>query len=197
MATVTPSTAASTSTSTSTTDSLSDTDPPIAAPLRDGINHEGTEKTYAEIFTGVRQDSGDPEGFVKTMRDFYESCGITSKKTIVFSDSLDVDRCLEYKNAAEAAGFQASFGVGTFLTNDFVHASDGKTKSVPLNIVVKLSSAGGMPAIKISDNIGKNTGDSKVVREVKERLGYVEKEWRGGDEKARWGNANGATSVAS
>lgn len=74
-------------------------------------------------------------------------------------------------------------------TDDFVHESNGK-KSVPLNIVIKLSSAGGRAAVKISDNIGKNTGDMKTVEEVKQRLGYVERHWEGGDEKSRWGTEN-------
>lgn len=79
-------------------------------------------RSYARIFKGVRQDSGNPLEFVKLMRDFYHSEGITEKKTIVFSDSLNVERCLEYKKVAEEAGFAPSFGVGTFLTSEFLHA---------------------------------------------------------------------------
>lgn len=52
------------------------------------------------------------------MRDFYDAQGIKEKKTVVFSDSLDVDLCLKYHQAAEAAGFAVSFGVGTFLTSE-------------------------------------------------------------------------------
>ncbi|CAK7200821.1 nicotinate phosphoribosyltransferase [Sporothrix eucalyptigena] len=143
-------------------------------------------KTYAQIFTGVRQDSGDPTEYVKLMRAFYDSQGITDKKVIVFSDSLNLERCLQYKQVSEAAGFQPTFGVGTFLTNDFVNLTTGK-KSVPLNIVIKLSSANGQPAVKISDNAGKNTGDKATVDRVKRELGYVEKDWEDGDETRRWG----------
>lgn len=150
-----------------------------------------SSKTYAQVFTGVRQDSGDPAGFVKMMRDFYDSQGINDVKTIVFSDSLDIEKCIEYKRVSDERGFQSSFGVGTYLTNDFTQLTTGK-KSVPLNIVIKLSSAAGNPAIKISDNVGKNTGDSKKVAEVKKLLGYVEKDWEGGDETKRWGTDNDA-----
>ncbi|PHH66253.1 hypothetical protein CDD81_7846 [Ophiocordyceps australis] len=142
--------------------------------------------TFAELFTGVRQDSGDPAEFVKTMRAYYDELGIKEAKTIVFSDSLNIDRCLEYKQLSEQHGFNPTFGVGTFLTNDFTHISTG-TKSVPLNIVIKLSSAAGRPAIKISDNIGKNTGDKDLLQRVKCELGYVEREWKDGDETSRWG----------
>lgn len=123
---------------------------PDAPAAKDSVSKatEPKQKTYAEVFTGVRQDSGDPTEFVKTMRSFYDKVGIKDKKVIVFSDSLNIERCLEYKQVAEEAGFQPTFGVGTFLTNDFTRLSDG-TKSTPMNIVIKLSSANNNPAIKI------------------------------------------------
>ncbi|EDU50354.1 PncB Nicotinic acid phosphoribosyltransferase [Pyrenophora tritici-repentis] len=167
-------------------ESLSSTKAPIQAPY-DG--DKGPQQTYAQVFTGVRQDSGDPLEFIRMMREFYDQEGIKEKKTIVFSDSLNIELCFKYKKAAEEQGFQPTFGVGTFLTNDFVETSTG-SKSVPLNIVIKIASAAGRHAVKISDNVGKNTGDQATVNEVKQRLGYQEKSWVGGDEKTRWGNAD-------
>ncbi|KAK4945307.1 nicotinate phosphoribosyltransferase [Elasticomyces elasticus] len=143
------------------------------------------QPSYAEVFAGIRQDSGDPKEYVKQASEFYKSIGL-SGKNIVFSDALNVDKCLEYKKVAEDNGFKPSFGVGTFFTNDFSLKSDPQVKSKPLNIVVKLSKAGGRPAVKISDNIGKNTGDTATVQDVKRRLGYIEHEWKGGDEAKRW-----------
>ena len=74
----------------------------------------------------------------------------------------------------------------TNKTDDFQSLETGK-KSVPLNIVIKLSSANGNPAVKLSDDLGKNTGDSATVRKVKEVFGYVDKHWEGAEEKSRWG----------
>jgi nicotinate phosphoribosyltransferase len=82
------------------------------------------------------------------MRDFYDSLGVKDKKVIVFSDSLNIEKCLEYKKIAEDAGFQPTFGVGTFLTNDFTRLTDG-SNSTPMNIVIKLSSASSNAAVKI------------------------------------------------
>ena len=191
----------------STTARLSQTQAPFQAPIKPVRSHQkdgheqsnGTvrdgetkqkRRTYAETFTGVRQDSGSPAEFIDMMRDFYSSQGIpTTEKVIIFSDSLNIDLCLEYKGEAERHGFTPTFGIGTFLTNDFDRKSSSSSsssprddsengekpvKSKPMNIVIKLSSAQGRPAVKISDNIGKNTGDEATVREVKRRLGYVE-----------------------
>ncbi|KAJ5605189.1 Nicotinate phosphoribosyltransferase [Penicillium lagena] len=156
---------------------------PIAAPIQNGSSHP--TKTYAQVYDGVRQDSGDPANFVKMVRHFYDREGITSPKTVVFSDSLTIDLCLEYKTIAEEAHFKPVFGVGTFFTNDFTNRSNGQ-KSKPLNIVIKIATANGRPAVKLSDNMGKNTGDHETIQKVKKQLGYVEQEWEEGDESNRW-----------
>lgn len=144
----------------------------------------GNNPTFAQIFTGTRQDSGDPLDFIQLMRNFYDSQNIKDPKTIVFSDSLNVEKCIHYKKATEAAGLTPAFGVGTFFTNDFTHVKQGD-KSVPLNIVIKLSEAKGVPAVKLSDDKGKNMGPEDLVRKVKGEIGYTDKSWA--DEAHRWG----------
>ena len=50
----------------------------------------------------------------------------------------------------------ASFGIGTFLTNDFQSVSShGKEKSKALNMVIKLASVDDKPCVKISDELTK------------------------------------------
>jgi hypothetical protein len=51
------------------------------------------------------------------MKRFYDEEGIKEEKTMVFSDSLNLELCLKYKAAAGREGFQPTFGVGTFLTS--------------------------------------------------------------------------------
>lgn len=102
--------------------SEAETKPPISAPLHNGGDAGHTRKTYADVYAGVRQDSGDPAHFVKMVRDFYDNEGIMGEKTVVFSDSLDIEHCLEYKTLAEEAGFKPVFGVGTFFTSEFSDA---------------------------------------------------------------------------
>lgn len=144
-------------------------------------------KPLVDSYSGVRQDSGDPEQYTEKVAQHYKSLGFEPmSKIICYSDSLDVDKCIRYKAAAEKSGLKPIFGIGTYLTNDFQNASNPETKSKPLNIVIKLTSANNQHAIKISDNLGKNMGDKATLLKVKEQLGYTERLWSEGDEAHRW-----------
>ena len=58
-------------------ESLSRTEAPLQAMNETNTGHKASvPKTYAQVFTGVRQDSGSPAGFIKIMRDFYDEEGI-------------------------------------------------------------------------------------------------------------------------
>ena len=73
----------------------------------------------AEKCTGVRQDSGDPIAFVPRIVRHYKEHNVNPReKTIVFSDSLDVDKCLELRKWAKKHGIGSSFGVGTYFTSN-------------------------------------------------------------------------------
>lgn len=96
-------------------------------------------------------------------------------KSIVYSDGLNIDRCLSLQRLSTELGIRCSFGIGTFLTNDFKRMSDPQVSSTAMNIVIKLTSANGEPAIKISDEMGKHTGDKDLVKRVQEVLKQAER----------------------
>ncbi|KIP05702.1 hypothetical protein PHLGIDRAFT_107887 [Phlebiopsis gigantea 11061_1 CR5-6] len=128
-------------------------------------------REHAQTWFGLRQDSGDPYVYAPRAQEVYERLGVEykDKKTIIFSDGLDVAKALKLREQARGLGFLASFGVGTSLTNDFQSVSSGgKEKSKALNMVIKLASVDGKPCVKISDELSKNTGDPNAVKLVKE-----------------------------
>lgn len=127
-------------------------------------------------WAGLRQDSGDPFTFAPRVIAMYESVGVDFRqKQIVFSDSLDIDKCIQLHKQCEELGLRkASFGIGTFLTNDFrTLSSDRKEKSKALNIVIKLASVDGKPCIKLSDDLSKTTGDQATVERIKKIHGLA------------------------
>ncbi|KAG0169990.1 nicotinate phosphoribosyltransferase [Apophysomyces sp. BC1034] len=129
------------------------------------------DRELAEKFTGVRQDSGNPVDFVPLMVNHYKSLGIDPKtKVIVFSDALDVPRAIHLLGIAEKGGIQASFGIGTSFTNDFVKLGSGE-RSKPLNIVIKLKECNGKRVIKLSDDVLKYSADIETINEFKQELG--------------------------
>jgi len=115
---------------------------------------------YAKLFDGVRQDSGNPVMIMEKIIKHYQDLGINPKsKTFVASDNLNVVKVIAIQDACRGR-IQCSFGIGTNLTNDV----DKKIK--PLNMVIKLWDVT-LPdgrikkVVKLSDDSGKITGDSK------------------------------------
>ena len=67
-----------------------------------------------------------------------------------------------------------SFGWGTNLTNDFRGcAPEPLDRLDPISLVCKVSSADGRPAVKLSDNPEKATGDPAEVRRYLKVFGAV------------------------
>ena len=59
---------------------------------------------------------------------------------------------------------RTSFGWGTNLTNDFRGCDpDGDAALAPISLVCKVVSANGRPAVKLSDNPAKATGDPAEI----------------------------------
>ena len=110
----------------------------------------------SKLYSGVRHDSGNPFKFGDSVIDHYNKHRIDPmSKVIVFSDGLDVDKVIEIEKYFKGK-IMTSFGVGTHFTNDFPN-------SKPLNMVIKLWSVNGVPAVKLSDVAGKNNGDKEFV----------------------------------
>ena len=93
--------------------------------LRD-FNH-----MLANLFTGVRHDSGDPYEFAEKIIAHYVKLWIDAMtKTIIFSDNLNPQKCLDIQTAF-LNRIRTAFGIGTNLTNDY-------PGSPALNMVIKL-----------------------------------------------------------
>lgn len=123
----------------------------------------------AKLFDGVRCDSGDVLDFTDKAIRFYEENRIDpTSKTIVYSDSLNIDevkRIKEYVNNR----VHDTYGIGTYFTND--------VGVKPLNMVVKLSKIKPdlkgefLDTVKLSDVMGKNTGNAREIEICKLTLG--------------------------
>jgi nicotinate phosphoribosyltransferase len=113
----------------------------------------------AKLFDGVRHDSGSPYSFIDKVCGHYDNLNIDPlSKVIIFSDGLNVEEAVNIKK--ECVGkIKSSAGIGTNLTND--------VGVKPLNIVIKISdvfiNGEWVPAVKLSDNPGKHTGDETEV----------------------------------
>ena len=125
-------------------------------------------RLHAKLFDGIRQDSGDPLVFTDKALKYYTSNGIDpATKTLVFSDALNTDLIQRIKKHVNGR-IRDVYGIGTYFTND--------VGVRPLNIVIKISASSlgsgynYHPAIKLSDDTGKYTGDTDEIKLCKRIL---------------------------
>lgn len=124
------------------------------------------DSSYAKLFDGIRQDSGDPLQFVEMAVRHFEKLRIDSlSKTIVFSDNLDITTVEKIHNFCKGK-IKDTYGIGTYLTND--------VGVKPLNMVIKLTAVkingDWVPAVKLSDDPGKHIGSTESINLCKQVL---------------------------
>jgi len=128
--------------------------------LGQGKFEKDFDKYWANMFTSLRHDSGDPINWGDRAVEIYRNYGIDPmSKTLVFSDGLDFETARKI-HAHFKDKIRTVFGIGTFLTND--------TNVPPLNIVMKLVSVNNRPVAKLSNVAGKTTcEDAGFVKRLK------------------------------
>ena len=125
---------------------------------------------FANLFKGLRVDSGDNRVELQRIVEKYRSLGIDPRtKQVIFSNALDTDRAIEIQRYAWEY-CQPSFGIGTHFTNDFEGVK-------PMNIVIKLVAVKITESwtfyndtCKLSEDDGKHTGKPEVIRRFMEAL---------------------------
>ena len=125
---------------------------------------------YANMFKGLRVDSGDNYEQLDLIVEKYKSLNIDPRtKQIVFSNGLNVDDAIKLQRYAENKCIP-SFGIGTHFTNDFPGIK-------PRNIVIKLIAVKITESwpfycstCKLSEDRGKYSGDESTVRRFREAL---------------------------
>ncbi len=119
-------------------------------------------------WTGFRPDSAPPIDGGEEIIAWWKAKGVDPRsKLLVFSDGMEIDT-IEQAHAHFAGRVRTSFGWGTNLTNDFKGClpSNGHGEGdalAPISLVCKVTSANGRPAVKLSDNPAKATGDPTEI----------------------------------
>jgi nicotinate phosphoribosyltransferase len=130
-------------------------------------------------WTGFRPDSAPPiSGGEQIIRWWKEKGRDPREKLLIFSDGMDIDTIEEtYRHFHGRV--RMSFGWGTNLTNDFRGCDpDGGNGLDPISLVCKVTSANGRPAVKLSDNPAKATGDPAEIERYRRVFGVTGQETR-------------------
>lgn len=128
---------------------------------------------FANLFKGLRVDSGDNRQELAKIVAKYKSLNIDSRtKQVIFSNALTTDEAIEIQEYASKY-VKPSFGIGTHFTNDFPHVA-------PMNTVIKLVAAKITESwpfyndtCKISEDDGKHTGKPEVIDRFMKAIHYT------------------------
>ena len=115
-------------------------------------------------WTGFRPDSAPPiEGGEKIISWWREKGKDPRNKILIFSDGLEVDTIVAaYRHFNGKV--RMAFGWGTNLTNDFEDCAPTPTDRLnAISLVCKVTETNGRPAVKLSDNPEKATGDKAEI----------------------------------
>ncbi|WP_185866429.1 nicotinate phosphoribosyltransferase [Blattabacterium cuenoti] len=130
------------------------------------IFFQNFNKKLANIFEGIRHDSGNPFSFIDETIKHYNELKINPlKKKIIFSDNLDPYRVAKISSFCKKK-INPFFGIGTNFTNDVGPPS--------MNIVIKMVKA--LPekkwisVVKLSNVKEKSTGNKNMILLAKKIL---------------------------
>ena len=130
-------------------------------------------------WTGFRPDSAPPIEGGEQIIAWWQAHGRDPRdKLLIFSDGMDVDT-IEATYRHFHGRVRTSFGWGTNLTNDFRGCDpDGGEELAPISLVCKVVSADGRPAVKLSDNPSKATGDRAEIARYLRVFGGADRDTR-------------------
>jgi nicotinate phosphoribosyltransferase len=123
-------------------------------------------------WTGFRPDSMPPIEGGEQIMVWWQAHGVDPRqRLLIFSDGMDVDS-IEATARHFRGRVRTSFGWGTNLTNDFRGCDpEGGHALEPISLVAKVIAANGRPAVKLSDNPAKATGDPAEIARYRRIFG--------------------------
>jgi len=125
---------------------------------------------------GFRIDSKEPIEGGEEIVSWWQKKGVDPRdKLIIFSDGLDIDT-IESTYHHFDGRVRTSFGWGTNLTNDFRDCAPYQNDNLKaFSLVVKITSANGIPTVKLSDNLAKATGPESEVKRYLQVFGHEDR----------------------
>jgi nicotinate phosphoribosyltransferase len=123
-------------------------------------------------WTGERADSKDPfiagDEYIAWLEDRGKD---PRTKRLIASDGLDASTIVDLHRYFNGR-IRFSAGWGTLLTNDFRDCHPrGEDTFEPISLVCKLTSAEGIPTVKLSDNPSKATGPAELIKRYRRVFG--------------------------